>query len=62
MSYRYLFGADFPLLVEYDRRQSEYTNDESLPFHVEAMDGDAFTAEILSGVEQLTQDLRKTRY
>lgn len=62
MSYKDLFGADFPLLIEYERLQSEYTNDESLLFLVEAKNGDAFTPELLSGVEELTESLWQTPY
>ena len=62
MSYKDLFGAEFPLLKEYERLQSEYTNDESLLFLIEATDGDAFTQELLGGVETLTADLWKTPY
>jgi uncharacterized protein len=62
MSYKDLFGADFPLLVEYERLQSEYTNDESLLFLIEAKEGDAFAPALLSGVAKLTQELWKTPY
>ena len=62
MSYKDLFGPEFPLLVQYERLQSEYTNDESLLVFIEAKEGDAFTPRILQGVETLTKDLWHTPY
>lgn len=62
MSYKDLFGAEFPLLIEYERLQSEYTNDESLLLLIEAKNGDALTPKLLSGVEELTKSLWQTPY
>ena len=50
MSYKDLFGPEFPLLVQYERLQSEYTNDESLLVFIEAKEGDAFTPHLSSSL------------
>ena len=57
VSYKDLLGQSYPLLKDYDRIQSEYTNDDNLLVLIEAKSGDAFTAEILSGVKDLTAEL-----
>ena len=62
ISYKDLFGENNARLIQYERLQSEYTNDESVLFLVEAKNGNAFTSELLSGIEKLTNDLWKTPY
>jgi len=62
ISYKDLFGENNSRLIQYERLQSEYTNDESILFLVEAKNGTAFTSELLSGIEKLTNDLWETPY
>ena len=62
ISYKDLLGEDYPLLRVYETIQSEYTNDDNLLVLVEAQHGDAFTAEILTGVRRLTDELWKTPF
>ena len=62
ISYKDLFGENNSRLIQYERLQSEYSNDESILFLVEAKNGNAFTPELLSGIEKLTNDLWETPY
>lgn len=62
VSYKDMLGADHPKLIEYESLQSEYTRDDNLLLFIEALAGDAFTENILSGARELTNQLWQTPY
>ncbi|MCH6257551.1 MMPL family transporter [Puniceicoccaceae bacterium K14] len=62
ISYKDMLGAEHPKLLEYEALQNEYTQDDNLLVLIEALDGDAFTKDILEAVRELTTDLWQTPF
>ena len=54
-SYRVLFGADNPHLLEFDKVQDTYSASRSALIAVAPKEGSAFTREALGAVEELTE-------
>lgn len=62
ISYKDMLGADYPLLIDYEKVQREFTSDDNLLVLIEAKDGDVFTQEIIGAVSSLTEKLWQTPY
>lgn len=62
ISYQDMLGKDHPKLIDYEHIQREYTRDDNLLVLFEARDGNAFDADALSAMRNLTEQLWQTPY
>ncbi len=60
--YRIFFSADNPQLLAFDALQNDYTKSDNLLFVLTSKEGDLFTPEALSIVEELTDAAWQTPY
>jgi len=54
--YRVFFSPDNPQLIEYEQLQRTYTQIDNILFAVVADDGDVFSSNVLSALEELTNE------
>ena len=62
VNFKDMLGENYPGLTDYDYLQTQYIPDDNLLVLIEAKSGDAFEADILSGVYELTAALWKTPF
>ncbi len=60
--YRVFFGAENPQLLAFEELQNTYSKADNLLFVLTPLDGNVFTPEFLSVVEELTEALWQTPY
>lgn len=53
--YRVFFSDDNPQLLAFEELQATYTKIDNIQFVVESLEGDAITADVMDGIELLTQ-------
>ncbi len=61
-NYRVFFSDDNPQLKAFDELQRVYTKTDNITFALKPKSGDAFTAEVLSAVQELTRESWKLPY
>jgi len=54
--YRVFFGPDNPQLTAFDEVEATYTKNDNIFFVLETSDNDAFSAETLTAIEELTEE------
>jgi len=62
VNFKDMLGENYPGLTDYDYLQTQYIPDDNLLVLIEAKSGDAFDADILAGVYELTAALWKTPF
>ena len=60
--YHVFFSEENPQLQAFDALQQKYTQDDNVFIVIEPKDGDVFTAETLSAIEELTAESWQTPY
>jgi predicted RND superfamily exporter protein len=60
--YRVFFSDENPQLSAFDALQDKYTKDDNILVVVEPQDGDVFTPETLSAIEELTKESWQTPF
>ena len=62
VNFKDMLGENYPGLTDYDYLQTQYIPDDNLLVLIEAKSGDAFDADILTGVYELTAALWETPF
>ena len=61
-NYRVFFSAENPELLAFEALEKKYSKNDNVLFVIETKNGDVFTPDILSAIEELTEEAWQTPY